>query len=58
MLLFSTVLDIKESFTTDDMIKLVLEWNETSKYIENRVTGIEWKGEHTVRYGTDALWLE
>ena len=58
MLLFSTVLDIKESFTADDMIKLVLEWNETSKYIENRVTGIEWKGEHTVRYGTDALWLE
>ena len=58
MLLFSTVLDIKESFTVDDMIRLVLEWNATSKYEENRVTGIDWHGEHTARYGTESLWLE
>ena len=58
MLLFSTVLDLKESFTVDDMIRLVLEWNATSKYEENRVTGIDWHGEHTARYGTESLWLE
>lgn len=58
MLLFSTVLDIKDSFTADDFIRLVLEWNESSKYAENVVRGIEWHGEHTARYGTDALWLE
>lgn len=58
MLLFSTVLDIKETFTADDFIRLVLEWNEGSKYAENVVPGIEWHGEHTARYGTDSLWLE
>ena len=58
MLLFSTVLDIKDTFTADDFIRLVLEWNEGSKYVENVVPGIEWRGEHTARYGTDSLWLE
>ena len=58
MLLFSIVLDIKDTFTADDFIRLVLEWNEGSKYAENMVSGIEWHGEHTARYGTDSLWLE
>ena len=58
MLLFSTVLDIKDTFTADDFIRLVLEWNEGSKYAENVVPGIEWHGEHTAHYGTDSLWLE
>lgn len=58
MLLFSTILEIKESVTPDDFIRLVLKWNETSSHIENRVSGIDWRGEHNVRYGTENLWLE
>ncbi len=58
MLLFSTILDIQESVTADAFIQLVLEWNDTSKYKENCVPGIEWHGEHNVRYGDDKLYLE
>ena len=56
MLLFSTLLELNESITPDDFIRLVLKWNETSSRIENRVPGIEWHGEHNIRYGTDTLW--
>ena len=58
MLLFSTVLDIKGSVTPDDLIRLVLEWNETAMYEENKVPGIDWQGEHDVRYGDGRLWLQ
>lgn len=58
MLLFSTILELMDTVTPDDFIRLVLKWNETSSHIENRVDGIEWNGEHSVRYGTDNLWLE
>ena len=53
MLLFSTVLDIKDSITPDDFIQLVIKWNNTSTHTENIVTGIEWQGERTARYGDD-----
>lgn len=58
MLLFSTILDILDHVTPDDFIKLVLEWNRGSKYADNRVTGIDWHGEHNVRYGNAGLWIE
>ena len=58
MLLFSTILDINDSLKPDDFIRLVLQWNENSSRAENRVQGIDWRGEHTVRYGDDNLWLE
>lgn len=58
MLLFSTILEIKDSVTPENFIRLVLKWNETGSHIENRVPGIDWHGEHTARYGTDNLWLE
>ena len=58
MLLFSTLLDIKDTVTPDDFLRLVLQWNETSSHKENIVTGITWHGEHNARYGTDGLWLE
>lgn len=58
MLLFSTILELKDTVTPDDFIQLVLKWNETSSHIENRIVGIDWRGEHNVRYGTDNLWLE
>jgi len=58
MLLFSTTLDINDSITPDDFIQLVLEWNDTSSHNENIVPGIEWHGEHNVRYGDPYLWME
>ena len=58
MLLFSTILDMQEFVTPDDFIRLVLEWNKTSKYTENCVQGIKWHGERTARYGDDQLFLE
>ena len=58
MLLFSTILNIKEGISADELIRLVLKWNETSKYEENKVTGIAWNGEHNIKFGTPGLWLE
>lgn len=58
MLLFSTVLNIKESVRVDDFIRLVLEWNDSSTRTENKVTGIDWQGERTIRFGSDKLSLE
>ena len=58
MLLFSTTLEITDEVTVDSFINLVLEWNETSTRIENKVQGIDWHGEHNIRYGSDDLWLE
>ena len=58
MLLFSTTLDMQDHVTPDDFIKLVIEWNEGSKYADNRVTGIDWHGERNVRYGDAGLWME
>ncbi len=49
MLLFSTVLDIKEEFTKDAFIQLVLEWNQGSPHEDNIIKGIEWHGERNVR---------
>lgn len=51
MLLFSTILDLQDHVTPDDFIGLVLEWNAGSKYADNRVAGVDWHGEHNVRYG-------
>ena len=58
MLLFSTILEFKDSVTPDDFIRLVIKWNATSSHVENRIPGIDWHGERNVRYGTDHLWLE
>lgn len=58
MLLYSTILEIKDTLTKDDFVKLIIEWNQNSPHAQNRIQGIEWNGERTVRYGTDGLWLE
>ena len=58
MLLFSTVLDIVDSFTPEVFLCLVLEWNEGSKYAANRVAGVDWHGERCAKYGDRKLWLE
>lgn len=57
MLLFSTVLPIKETMTKDDFIRLAIEWNQGSPHPENIIPDIEWNGERNVRYGTENLWL-
>ena len=57
MLLFSTILDINESMTKDDFIRLVIEWNQGSPHVSNIIPGIEWNGERNIRFGDDRLWL-
>ncbi|MCR5676882.1 MAG: hypothetical protein K6G13_02490 [Agathobacter sp.] len=58
MLLFSTILDINETLTKDDFIRLVIEWNQGSPYTNNIISGIQWNGERNIRYGGDGLWLD
>lgn len=58
MLLFTTRLKIKETLTKDSFIRLVLEWNQTGKYAENRIENIQWNGEYSVKYGNENLSLE
>ena len=57
MLLFSTILDIDESMTKDDFIKLVIKWNQGSPHANNVIPGIQWNGERNIRYGEDGRWL-
>ena len=57
MLLFSTVLEINDSMTPDDFIRLAIEWNRTSAYEVNRIPGIAWKGERNIRFGDENRWL-
>lgn len=58
MLLFSTFLSIRESLTKDDFIRLVIEWNQGSDHVENRIKGVVWAGEHNVHYGDESLWMD
>lgn len=58
MLLFSTILNIKETMTKDAFINLVLEWNQGSPHENNIIKGIEWNGEYNIRYGDEKLWLD
>ena len=58
MLLFSTILDIKDSLTKDEFIKLVIEWNQGSPHASNVIPGIVWNGERNIRYGQEGLWLD
>lgn len=57
MLLFSTVLDINPTLTVDGFIRLAIEWNQQSLRPENIIPGIEWRGEHNIRFGNDDNWL-
>ena len=47
MLLFSTILDIKDSLTKDEFIKLVIEWNQGSPHASNVIPGIVWNGHYS-----------
>lgn len=58
MILFSTMLKFNDSLTKDAFVQLVLEWNRTSKYEENRVPDVEWNGAYSNKFGNDKLSLE
>lgn len=58
MLLFSTILEINETFTKEKFIELVITWNRGSRYEENIIPGLEWDGRMNVKYGDDQCWLE
>lgn len=58
MILFSTIIKTNDSLTRDAFVQLVLEWNKTSKYKENRVPDVNWNGEYSKKFGSDKLSLE
>ena len=58
MLLFTTRLKNNQTLTKDAFIRSVLEWNQNSKYAENRIENIEWNGEYSVKYGNENLSME
>lgn len=58
MLLYSTLLQIKDNMTKDDFIKLVIEWNQSNPREENIIKGICWNGEKDIHFGDEKLWLE
>ena len=58
MILFSTILKINDSLTKDAFVQLVLQWNKTSKYEENRVADVKWNGEYSMKFGDDKLSLD
>lgn len=58
MLLYSTILDIKNTMTKEAFIRLVIKWNQGSPYKDNIIPGIQWNGEKNIRFGDDNLWLE
>lgn len=58
MLLFSTILNLNETMTKDDFIRLVIEWNQGSPHANNIIPGIQWNGERNIRYGEDGLWFD
>ena len=57
MLLFSTILSIKDSLTKDAFIELVIKWNQGAR-AENVIPGIEWNGERNIRFGNEKLWMQ
>lgn len=58
MMIFSAMLNIRKTLTKEAFVKLVLKWNDTSKYEYNIIPGIVWNGEYNARWGTDSLWLQ
>lgn len=57
MLLFSTILSIKENLTKDKFIDLVIQWNQGSPHADNIITGIEWNGERNIKFEDGKLSL-
>ena len=58
MLLYSTLLNIKDTMTKEAFIELVIEWNQGSPHKENIISDMQWNGEKNIRFGSEKLWLE
>lgn len=58
MLLFSTILDIRDTMTHDDFIQLAIDWNQGSPHQDNVIPGIVWNGERNIRFGDERLWMD
>nr|MCR5556551.1 hypothetical protein [Butyrivibrio sp.] len=58
MLLFSTKLKVNDKLTADAFVQLIIEWNNTSKYSENIIPGLEWNGERQINVQHDNLKLD
>lgn len=57
MLLFSTMLEIEKELTKDDFIRFVIDWNQNG-HPSSVIHGIEWNGEHNIRFEDSNKWLE
>lgn len=55
MLLFSTILEINDTMSKDDFIRLAIEWNQGSPHENNRIPNMIWNGERNIKFGTDTL---
>ena len=58
MLLYSTILKIKDTLTKEAFINLVIEWNQENPHPENVIKDIEWDESIDFHFGDDKLWLE
>lgn len=57
MLLYTNTMKIRDTLTPDDFIALAIQWNQSSSWSENVIRDISWNGEHSVRFGTDEIWM-
>lgn len=58
MILFSAILTINDSLTKDAFVDSVLEWNRTSKYIENVVPNVDLNASYSGKFGDAKRSLE
>ena len=58
MLLFSTKLNVNSKLTADEFVRLVIEWNNTSKYPENIIPGLEWNGTRNLSVSHENLRMD
>ena len=59
MLLYSTLLPVRESLTRERFVRLVIEWNRGSSHAENVIPGLAWDGvSYNVRFEGERVWLQ
>lgn len=58
MLLFSTILPIKDTMTKAAFVQLVIDWNNESSRTGNKIPDVVWNGELPAKYGDENLWLD
>lgn len=58
MLLYSTILNTTPSLTKEKLIRLVIDWNQSSPHTENIIPDLQWNGETNIRFGREGLSLD